>query len=119
MFKTATLAAICFGFTLAAARADDVPAPRDPMQPYARGGAGAAGVAKPRFMLTAVLISSERRIAVLNGKPYQSGESVDGAEIVRIESSAVHLREHGAQIVVPLGRSVPSRAAASQGDAIP
>jgi hypothetical protein len=89
------------------------------MQPYARGVGGAAAVLGPRFTLTAVLISSERRVAIVNGKPYQSGENVDGAEIVRIESSAVHLREHGAEIVVPLGRVAPRRAPASQGEATP
>jgi hypothetical protein len=104
---------------LTSARADDLPPPRDPMQPYARGIGGAAAVAGPRFTLTAVLISSERRVAIVNGKPYQSGENVDGAEIVRIESSAVHLREHGAEIVVLLGRVAPSRAPASQGEATP
>lgn len=119
MFKAATLAAVYLGVGLVGAHADDLPSPRDPMQPYARGAAGAAAVAGPRFMLTAVLISSERRVAIVNGKPYQSGENVDGAEIVRIESSAVHLREHGAEIVVPLGRVAPSRPPASQGDATP
>jgi predicted membrane protein len=118
VFKAAALAA-CLSVVLATAYADDLPPPRDPMQPYARGVAGAAAVAGPRFVLTAVLISSERRVAIVNGKPYQSGENVDGVEIVRIESSAVHLREHGAEIVVPLGRAVPSRSPASQGDATP
>ncbi len=119
MFKAAALVVGYLSLALTSVHADDLPPPRDPMQPYARGGAGTAAVAGPRFMLTAVLISSERRVAIVNGKPYQSGETVDGAEIVRIESSAVHLREHGAEIVVPLGRVVPSRAPASQGEAIP
>lgn len=119
MFKVATLAVVCSGFALSSVHADDLPPPRDPMQPYARGVAGVAAVAGPRFLLTAVLISSARRVAIVNGKPYQSGESVDGAEIVRIESSAVHLREHGAEIVVRLGRIAPSRSPASQGDATP
>ena len=34
-----------------------------------------------RFRLTAVLISDARRVAIVNGKPYQPGETVDGAEI--------------------------------------
>jgi hypothetical protein len=118
VFRAATLAA-CLGAALASAHADDLPPPRDPMQPYARGVAGAAAVAGPRFTLTAVLISTERRVAIVNGKPYQSGENVDGAEIIRIESSAVHLCEHGAEIVVPLGRAAPRRSPASQGEAAP
>jgi hypothetical protein len=118
VFKAAALVVAYLSVALTSVHADDLPPPRDPMQPYARVG-GAAAVAGPRFMLTAVLISSERRVAIVNGKPYQSGETVDGAEVVRIESSAVHLREHGAEIVVPLGRVAPSRVPASQGEATP
>jgi len=87
------------------------------MQPYGRGGATVGGVAAaPRFHLTAVLISSARRVAIVNGKPYQHGETVDGAEIVRIEPNAVHLREHGADLVVLLGRPGTGRQSVSEGE---
>jgi hypothetical protein len=86
------------------------------MQPFGRGGVTAGGVAVPRFQLTAVLISSARRVAVVNGKPYQHGESVDGAEILRIEPNAVHLRQHGADLVVPLGRPTAAEPTVSQGE---
>jgi hypothetical protein len=98
------------------ARAADEPV-RDPMQPY-RFVAGPAGSGPPpRFALTAVLISPTRRVAIVNGKPYQSGETVNGAEIVRIESDAVHLREHGNALVVPLGHAAAARP--SQGETTP
>jgi hypothetical protein len=84
------------------------------MQPY-RFVAGPGGAAAPRFALTAVLISPTRRVAIVNGKPYERGESVNGAEIVRIESDAVHLREHGNELVVPLGH-VAAAARPSQGE---
>ena len=101
----------------AAARAEDVPV-RDPMQPY-RAVAGPAGsVAAPRFALTAVLISPTRRVAIVNGKPYECGERVNGAEILRIDPDAVHLREHGSEIVVLLGHAV-AVGKSSQGETVP
>ena len=79
---------------------------RDPMQPYRFVvGPGGIGSVAPRFALTAVLISPTRRVAIVNGKPYERGESVSGAEIIRIDADAVHLREHGNELIVPLGHA--------------
>jgi hypothetical protein len=88
------------------ARADDPPV-RDPMRPFASvsSAAGVSAIAlpgTPRFALTGVLISPSRRVAILNGKPYTAGAIVDGAELVAIEPGVVHLREHGAQLVISL-----------------
>ncbi len=94
---------------------------RDPMQPY-RAGAGAAaggGGAGPRFALTAVLISPSRRVAIVNGKPYERGETVNGAEIVRIERDAVYLRERDTELVVPLGNGGAPAKRNSQGETAP
>lgn len=119
MSKAATLAAALL-LLAAATRAQDVPPPRDPMQPFGRGVAGVGSVAAaPRFALTAVLISSARRVAIVNGKPYQHGEIVDGAEVVRIEPNAVLLRQHGADFVVPLGRPGTGRHSVSEGETAP
>jgi hypothetical protein len=104
---------------VAGAVAADEPPIRDPMRPFGRGSAaGAAIAAAPRFALTAVLIAPTRRIAIVNGKPYSQGESVDGAEIVAIEQGAVRLREHGADLVVSLGRPGNGRQLA-QGETVP
>lgn len=102
-----------------AVRADEPPV-RDPMRPFGRGSAGGAAVAAvPRFALTAVLIAPTRRIAIVNGKPYSQGESVDGAEIVSIEQGAVRLREHGADLVISLGRPSNGRPQLAQGETVP
>ena len=100
-----------------AAPAEDAPV-HDPMQPYRFVGGTAGGVAAPRFALTAVLISPSRRVAIVNGEPYERGETVNGAEIVRIEPDAVHLREHGNELVVPLGHAAVV-GKASQGETVP
>jgi len=92
----------------------------DPMQPYRFVAGPGRGIA-PRFALTAVLISPTRRVAIVNGKPYVRGDSVNGAEIVRIDPDAVHLREHGNELVVPLGHAAATAAAAKprQGETTP
>jgi hypothetical protein len=92
------------------------PPVRDPMRPFARvaSAAGAASVSGPRFALTGVLIGPTRRVAIVNGKPYAQGETVDGAEIVAVEPGAVRLREHGAELVISLGRAAEPRPSAAE-----
>jgi hypothetical protein len=104
----------------AAASADDRPPPRDPTQPYGRAAEAIAGAPSgPRFTLTAVLISSERRVAIVNGKPYLQGDRIGGAELVRIDANAVRLRDGGGDIVVPLGRGAAASAPKIQGENAP
>jgi hypothetical protein len=89
-----------------AARADE-PRLRDPMQPFkvVPGAAGGGSAAAPRFRVTAVLISTARRVAVVNGAPRQVGERVDGATITRIEPQAVHLEQGADTWVIHLGQA--------------
>jgi hypothetical protein len=101
----------------ARAAADELPLPGDPMRPLVAAGAGAApGAARRPFELTAVVISSTRRVAVVNGRPYQAGERVGAAEVVQIDRDAVHLRVKGEVVVVPLGRDAPAVRAPMEGE---
>ncbi len=118
MFKAGTVAV----WLAAAAAAGGVaqgaePALRDPMQPFqpvvGEGGPGTAPA--PRFRLTGVLISPSRRVAIINGKPYQQGEKIGSAEVTHIDARSVGLREGERQLVVLLGKT-PARAAAVTGD---
>lgn len=105
----------------AIAAAEELPV-RDPMRPFATaaasGGATAAAPG-PRFVLTAVVLAAERRVAVVNGEPRLLGDTVAGAKIVAIEAGAVRLREGDKEIVIPLGRRVQARSAAGQGETVP
>lgn len=94
---------------------------RDPMRPFGGEGGvgGVAAAARPRFVLTAVLISSERRVAIVNGTPYVQGAVVDGAEIVAIEQGRVRLRENGAEHTISLGRRGAGRRSVTQGGGSP
>ena len=104
MFRRHVLIAAGVVVVAGAARTADAPI-YDPMRPYGSVTSAGDGTAAPRFALTAVLISTTRRVAIVNGRPYERGETVNGAEIVRIDSDAVHMREHGNQFVVPLGHA--------------
>jgi hypothetical protein len=86
---------------------------RDPMQPFrAVEGADDPGAGPaPRFRLTAVLIAPTRRVAIVNGKPYQQGAHVDGAKITRIDSHSIQIRNGGEELVVYLGNRRPSKPA--------
>lgn len=102
----------------AAALAEELPV-RDPMRPFVADPVAQAALAAPRFELTAVVLGAGRRVAVMNGKPYLLGESVDGATIVAIEPRAVRLDDGGRELVIPLGRSAEARPPPAEGDEVP
>lgn len=97
----------CIGFLATTARAEDPPL-RDPMRPYSieRSVERAARVARPR--VSAILISSTRRVAVIDGETYLEGDVFAGAEIVRIEPKSVHLGRGGTELIMPLVEQTPS-----------
>ena len=94
---------------------------RDPMRPFGAVSVNGAvpSASGPRFAVTSVLIAPTRRVAVINGKPLQLGDVVDGAEIVAIEPGIVRLREHGTELVLSLVRRASVRAPIVQGDTVP
>jgi hypothetical protein len=104
----------------ATAAAEELPV-RDPMRPFAAVASGGSSPAAtgPRFVLTAVLLAAERRVAVVNGEPRLLGDTVAGAKIVAIEADAVRLQEGDKELAIPLGRRVQARSAAAQGETVP
>jgi hypothetical protein len=105
----------------AVAAAEELPV-RDPMRPFAAapamGGDARSAVTGPRFVLTAVIVAAERRVAIVNGEPRLLGDTVAGAEIVAIEANAVRLDEGGNELVIPLGRRAQVRSAVP-GETVP
>jgi hypothetical protein len=104
VFRAALTALLIVAATVAAGAE---PPLRDPMQPFRAVGTPGdpSGEPAPRFRLTAVLISSERRVAIVNGKSYLPGALVDGAEIVDIEPRSIRLRDGDTELIVHLGSS--------------
>lgn len=88
---------------LAAAADSTVADPTRP--PLARSAAEAAApTAAPALELSAVLISAERTVAVINGQPLQVGERLGDARVEAIRPDAVVLRHNGEMKVIPLMR---------------
>ena len=66
---------------------------RDPTRPPAAAGKGSAGkVEHSGFILQSVLISPERRYAIINDEVVPVGGSVAGAELIAIAEERVTLR---------------------------
>jgi hypothetical protein len=103
------------------AAAEELPV-RDPMRPFSVGpasGGATPSATGPRFALTGVVLAPERRVAVVNGKPYLLGDKVAGAKIVAIEPNAVRLDDGGREVVIHLGRTGNVRPANVQGETVP
>lgn len=76
----------------------------DPMRPFEP--AESSAVEQPRtaspYSLTAVLVSSARRVAVINGRACREGDEVDGAIVTRIDERSVALERAGRETVLRL-----------------
>ena len=92
MFKVRLLFISLFFFVALPVVAEDV---RDPTSPLGRQGATLATEAKP-LVLNSVLISSQRKIAVINGKMLREGQvlpGTDGIKLQKILAQAVVLQD--------------------------
>ena len=74
---------------------------RDPTRPPAASAKGAAGrMEQPGWILQSVLISPERRYAIINGEVVALGGSIAGAELIAVAAERVTLRtREGLRIV--------------------
>jgi len=55
-----------------------------------------------QFKLNSVLISSQRRVAIINDKSVEVGDSVNGATVKQIEKSRVELVKQGTRFSLSL-----------------
>ena len=86
---SAVLAMFCAGIASAAI----AQALRDPTRPPATGTNMVAGTMQaPGWILQSVLISPERRYAIINGEVVALGASIAGAELISIAAERVTLR---------------------------
>ncbi len=89
---TALLALLLAGETAASA------APLgDPMRPYYLGTSRTVTEAKTAWQVQSILISPERRIAVVNGKSLAVGDSIGNATVTAIEPYVVTIEHQGKQ----------------------
>lgn len=80
---------------------------RDPTRPYAANVPGKT--ITTRFMVNAIIISTERRVAIVNGRRVGVGASVHDATIVAIEKDHLVLERNGKRIVARLNDGASRR----------
>ena len=69
---------------------------RDPTRPYSARELTAATA--PRFVVNAIIISPERRVAIVNGRRVNVGDSVGNATVIAIEKEKMILELNGKRI---------------------
>lgn len=73
----------------------------DPMRPPQGGSANVEHKAEgPRWTVTGILISPERRLAMINDRLIGIGEKVDGARVLNIYGNGVELDIGGRSVVL-------------------
>lgn len=80
---------------------------RDPTRPYSAQRATAAYA--PRYKVNAIIVSDERRIAVINGKRIGVGGHVNGATVISIEERELKLDVGGQQLTLRLNGNTSRR----------
>lgn len=73
---------------------------RDPTRPYSARERMAATA--PRFLVNAIIISPERRVAIVNGRRVGVGDSVGNATVIAIEKEKMILELNGKRITTGL-----------------
>lgn len=80
----------------------------DPTRPATaeelRAWRGVAGSGSPDWRLESVLVSDQRRVAVINGRAVSEGDRVNGAEVLAIKPGLVLLRTGDGRLELTLRR---------------
>lgn len=73
---------------------------RDPTRPYK---AVVAGVSKPSgYLVNAIIVSAERRVAIVNGQRVGVGGDIGDAKVLEINSDHLVLQKDGKRITAAL-----------------
>lgn len=101
------LLAIALSAAMASAFAQQM---RDPTRPPSFvAPAGTAAVRESDLVLQTVLISTERRAAIINGRLLRLGENIAGMQLMSISESEVQLRGRGESRTLHLFPAVDRR----------
>ncbi len=77
---------------------------RDPTRPYSRTPVvrPARAARAATFSVTAIFVSEERRVAIVNGQHVSEGDRVDGATVVEILAHSLRLNLRGTEFTTRL-----------------
>ena len=80
-----------------------ISAGQDPMRPpnWARKGV-APSVSTDKIKLQQILISKNRKLAVINDKVLQEGQRIAGATVIKIETGQIRIRRGGVNKIIKL-----------------
>lgn len=81
----------------------------DPTKPLNYSAAvGSAGSAQETITLTSILISSDRKVAIINGQVLKENQILKGfgAQVKKIDADAVTLQQNGKVWRVPLNSTI-------------
>ncbi len=80
---------------------------RDPTRPYSP--VKGIRASSPGFVVNAIIISPQRRVAILNGRRVAVGGSLDGATVIAIEKDHLILQTGGKRIKAELNQGAIRR----------
>ena len=73
---------------------------RDPTRPYTAAEQRASTA--PRFVVNAIIVSDDRRVAIVNGRRVGVGSSLRGATVIAIEKDQLILEINGKRVIAGL-----------------
>lgn len=106
MFNIFQVIILCLLMFAAQAQAQ-TPDPTKPLN-FVATTSGTAGSAEETIKLTSILISSDRKVAIINGQVLQERQTIKGigAEVKKIDADAVTLQQNGKVWRVPLNSTI-------------
>lgn len=108
MFKYNGLIFACVCISLCFRQVNaDTPDPTRPLGFSAQAGA-AVGSAPTTIELNSILISQDRRIAIINGQPLRENQTIKGigAQVKKIDADAVTLQQGSKVWRLPLNQTI-------------
>ncbi len=97
-FILAVTAALLLGFVQASGAESD----RDPTRPYSARSLLPPATGTAAFNVSAIFVSTERRVAIVNGQRVIEGDSINGAVVVEINKDGLRLNLHGKELTTRL-----------------
>lgn len=73
---------------------------RDPTRPYTAAEPRASTA--PRFVVNAIIVSDDRRVAIVNGRRVGVGSALRGARVIAIEKDQLILDIDGKRVIAGL-----------------
>ncbi|MDH3305530.1 MAG: general secretion pathway protein GspB [Gammaproteobacteria bacterium] len=97
-FMSTVTVALLLGFVQTAGAESD----RDPTRPYSARSLVSPATGAAAFKVSAVFVSTERRVAVVNGQRVIEGDTINGAIVVEINKDGLRLNLHGKELTTRL-----------------